>query len=255
VGHEVDAAHPAVKKWLAAVPAEPTPDRHREPDSTVPTREDFAKLTFEKRQEETRRLRSRNDRDDGRLLSRQLVNQFVISAFDTLFRRFLEVSPRTLSAQIPASIRAGASREQIQAQIRDEHSSHLRATKQRVSRMLRGDALVAGDDPPAIPDQPPPEPETRPLRALATSLQERLRQDAAPKIADRVLRSVARVAGEGGRFEPAQFERVLAAAETVTPDATQHAATILDAHVVDALQRTIQALYDARTNEELASHD
>jgi hypothetical protein len=132
VGSRIDQGHHAFREWLAAG------DNSAAPEARV--------LLLRKRRAEVERLESRNERDAGLLISRELVRSHVFAHLETLSLRLLRDVPTTLAARMPA---ARTTEERVRL-VRDAISAELATTKDRTTRGLR--ACRAGDRPPDLPD-------------------------------------------------------------------------------------------------------
>ena len=236
IGEELDDGHPDAIKWLAKglTEAKPAPVEV-EADGDMPSAADFTRLTFHKRTEEVIHLRSRNERDAGRLIEREFVRQHVVSHLETLHSRLLGPGASTIAARLTGAVHAGQTAGELKALVSSILSSHLRAAKKRTRDGILA-APIVGATPEPLTPSPPEDPSTGLVRDLARDIERRLREKAAPKIVDGIVRSVARLAGGGGRFDPDTFERVRAALGAVTDDAVRLAATITASHVRAALR-------------------
>ena len=232
IGEELDDGHPDAIEWLikGGPDAEPL-----EGDEEMPSAADFTRLTFDKRTEEVIHLRSRNERDAGRLIEREFVSQHVTSHLETLHGRLLGAGASTIAARLAGAVHAGHTPEELKALVSSILRTHLRAAKKRTRDGIRA-APVVGATPEPVTASPPEDPSKGPVRSLAHDLERRLQEKAAPAIVDCIVRSVARLAGPGGKFDSDTFERVRAALDGVTDDAVSQAATILASHVHAALR-------------------
>ncbi|MDQ2646932.1 MAG: hypothetical protein M3020_24220 [Myxococcota bacterium] len=101
---------------------------------------------------ETERIESRNARDAGRLISRELVRLNVFGALRQLAMRLLQDLPTTLATRA----RSALPREESVPIIRDLISSELENTKRRAIKGLRSAEISGTVDPPEVHDETDP---------------------------------------------------------------------------------------------------
>lgn len=255
----LDAASDAYRAWLAADGApSPTPERPLRrarsptalrPDSAPHDSADAildltvrqiterygsiqgARDVFELRKmaANTARIESRNERDEGRLISRELVRVHVLGLLQQITTRLLSSAPTTIAIRT----RSATTFEEARTVAREIIAAELAAAKQqRITAALS--ACRAGDNPPQVAANP--EQSHDAIAANARALLVAKLRNEAPVIAaatiEAVWKTLARVAG-GDRFDPAIFQKVMAALPDVESEAL-HMITIMVRARIDA---------------------
>jgi hypothetical protein len=105
-------------------------------------------LDDRKKVAEIARLESRLAREQGRLISRELVRLHCFGALQKLHHRLLMDAAATLAVRIGSSARAGATREELTKVARDLIGSELAAAKRGVAAGIRDSKT--GDNPPPV---------------------------------------------------------------------------------------------------------
>ncbi len=171
---------------------------------------------------ETHRLESRNERDAGRLISREFVRQHVIGYLGGLHCRLLADAPRSAAAKITVA----STLEDRKLIIAAEIGAHLRDAKHRA--MAAVNACRTGDNPPAVQE---PAPEHDSAADSHGALFRALRAEIGG-VADALVTSqwaqVARL-GAGDRFDPAVFARIVAVRAQIDEQSRRRAVVMLEA--------------------------
>lgn len=215
LGDRVDVNHPAVQKWLAAGASGPTSNAPSEqpagspvPPGDLPTRDDFLRVQFRRKEAEAARLESRNERDDGRLISRELVRTSVISYIETLNLRLLRNGAQTIATRVAAEAKGGASLEEMIELARGQISKELKEARRKAIAGIRDSAT--SDNPPEVQQPPAREDraaERRAVRAFAAALVETLVQQAAPDLFIANWKAFARACGSRESFDAVMAQR------------------------------------------------
>jgi hypothetical protein len=231
VGDQMDLDHPATAAWLAEAPRG---DVSGSPVGSEPTRAEMLKAQLRKRQADASMLEAKLEILRARLIPRELVRTHVIGYIDGLCQRLLTDVPRTASTAVETSTKTGGTRIDFEGIIRDATSVAIQSAKATAIRKLQ--TIEASANPPAVAEPPDVQAEADAslVRSVGSAVTETL-QDTAPTVVDRILRSVARESGPGGRFDAPTFERVLAALESVRADTTGQVRVMLAAAVDRAL--------------------
>lgn len=215
VGSKVDLDHPATIAWLAGG------------STALP---EMRELILRKRAAEVERLESRNERDANLLISRGLVQQHVLGMLAQLHLRLLGSASTTLAARIGGAVRAGATNEELKELASTIIGAELRETKRRVTGALGDGTCTAGDKPREVREAvATPQSNAATTKPVVAAIRARLRA-AAPQIVKLVFQEVAR-AGAGGKFDPAVFERAMAAHGEVEHHAALDVSVILAGHI------------------------
>lgn len=185
-GGDIDVSHPHFERWQPAASKRRSPaPTHDETSTSAPTTpatqsdeftiDDIESMTVaqvfalcgnhrgldrwlatKKLAAEIHRLNSRNQRDDGRLISRAGVETFVFGYLESLHLRLLRNFPDSLLPQLSSLIHSGGTREEQLKVIRDCVTGELKTAKESILRVLHGDACRAGDRPPPTRDEKEP---------------------------------------------------------------------------------------------------
>lgn len=91
-----------------------------------------------KKIEDIRKTRLDNDETEGELISRELVRVKVFGALEAGNRRLLMDLPKTAARMVYASVKSGASVEEVERTLRGLVSAQLKPIKTRAARELRG---------------------------------------------------------------------------------------------------------------------
>lgn len=78
--------------------------------------------------------RIKNAKSSGDLISRHHVDTFMIGAYETLYIRLLQDSPRTISASVLAAWESGEKPEQVEIMIKDLLSTQLKSVQKEVTK-------------------------------------------------------------------------------------------------------------------------
>jgi hypothetical protein len=175
------------------------------------------------------RVESRNARDEGRLISKELVREHVFGAFTKLFLRLVSDTPKSLALKLHGSLNV----EQRERIIAETISSQLALAKSETVAAIR--RCNAGDNPPALTPATPRRAQSEDLRAFAERLRGSLRTEASA-IVESEWKTFARFAA-GVPFDRGAFDRVLAAHDDVSKESTRLVIAVLDGVLRDATLR------------------
>lgn len=178
---------------------------------------------------DTHRVESRNLRDDGQLISRELVKQSVLGLVENQNLRLLENAPRKARIGVLALAEARAPAEEVEAEIRRAISSELTLAKRQVANALK--RCKAGDNPPEVTDE---RMERRRLadRRLTNDIQRRLAELGSREVVDIVRKAIARATSEADKV---RFDAALEALPPIAGDVANQIATALASHVTRAI--------------------
>lgn len=137
VDNLVDASHPLTRKWLGSTDQEPTPTPGKKGKGPVPSREDFARLQFRKRQAEARKLEIANHERTGQLVEREFVSVHVLSLVERSHIQLLRDLPLQVVGRLYALGRSNASEEEGIKVIRDATTTILTVARDGVVKNLR----------------------------------------------------------------------------------------------------------------------
>jgi hypothetical protein len=261
VGGQVDATHPAAVAWLAAGAAAHHSPAHAPsvadldfdvaagrplaPDALEAVRDDavarFGSLEKYAAVASTARLaaealiaRRRDQALAGRLISREFVRAYLVAPIDSEFRRLLGDAARTIGAQVPGMVHAGATREAVTAFVTTIHSRSIVSLVSRLARAL--ERAPAAESPPPIGERPARIDARRAIDpSLLTMIAHRLADVAAPAVVDAVGRAIGRAAA-GKAWNGEAFDDAMGLLPGVRNQAVHDVAMRLTAHV-DAVIR------------------
>lgn len=164
---------------------------------------------------DTARTESRNERDDGRLIPRELVRTVLFGYLEQLHKRLLGEAAPTVARRVRG---AGLTSEQSVALVRDTLSAELNTARRHILGGLR--TIRANDNPPAVVPTPAQSADgvgERARHALEQQLRAALISEAAPTIVRLIKLGDAR--------------------EESAEEAARRTANILSAHVAQAASR------------------
>lgn len=93
--------------------------------ATVAPAGEYDALTLRKKRAEVERLELRNARDQGRVISAELVRKLVLAHFDALNRRLLREGADYLASAIASAVKSGEPREAVVERIRSRIGQDL----------------------------------------------------------------------------------------------------------------------------------
>ncbi len=218
-----DFAQPADVSDLLELPLREILDRHQ----SVQGFADF--LEVRKSIADTHRVESRNARDDGRLVSCELVKQLVIGLIKNQNLRLVENAPRKARARVDASARRGAPAEEIEALIRAAINAELTVSTRQISAALV--RCKAGDNPPEVSEDPAAGRRYADTR-LARDIERRLREVAAKEVLEVVRKGIARAVSAA---ESLRFDAAWGSLPQIAIDVESHVSTVLALHVTRAV--------------------
>ncbi|MGC4094909.1 MAG: hypothetical protein QM756_44725 [Polyangiaceae bacterium] len=158
------------------------------------------------------RSESRNAREEERLISRELVREFVMAGFTKLFLRLVTDTPKALALKLASPLPL----EQREAMIAEYLSSQLARAKSDIVASIR--KCSTGDNPPPVA-QPEARGQADELTAFVERLLVALHAEAAA-IVQSEWQTFARF-GTGPHFDHPTFDRVMAAHAEVTKESTR----------------------------------
>jgi hypothetical protein len=94
-------------------------------------------LDARKRIEDVRKTELDNDEAEGRLISRELVEQHVFGAIEASHMRLLQDLPKSAAIRVNSAFKAGDPVEEIERIIRELISTQLRPVKNTVLRVMK----------------------------------------------------------------------------------------------------------------------
>src|SRR5688572_7912179 len=106
-------------------------------------------ITARKLVAETERVESRNDRDAGRLVSKELIRSGVFTFLNTLAKSLLNDMPKTIALRV----RSQLPREESEKLISDLLGAQIAHAKERVLRGLRAAQIPGNVEPPEVHDE------------------------------------------------------------------------------------------------------
>ena len=193
---------------------------------------------------EISRLESRNDRDRGRLVERELVRVHVFGLLEELFKKLLTDVPATAAARVISMVQSGAGVAEVRAYLSQANGAVLRTAKHRSGRAIR--ALRAGDNPaevhhPQIVDDTA----RRAIMSLSVAMAGHLRI-VAPRIAETAAKDVARAMTRATTptFDRSVFDDLMS---RVPAELASTVATMLDAALTFIIREKLQE-YDHATD-------
>lgn len=151
---EIDVRHPSVAVWAKARGLDPTvfdpteaivepaaaPRKPRTPQGSAaprPSRDAYDALSLRKKEAEVKRLELRNARDEGRLISLEIVRLAVFGYLDRLSRQLLGPVSQTLSQRIAAGARSNLTDPELRAIAREMFSAELAEAKRHATAGIR----------------------------------------------------------------------------------------------------------------------
>jgi hypothetical protein len=142
----MDASHPSARAWLEAAAEE---EESFDVEAPAATSAPVGDLLYRRRLAQVELLESRNARDSGRLISRELVRAHAFGALNRLSVQLLRDFPRTLATRL----RSPLPLEQSTAIVQDLVGSALRLTKREVISSIRRSRVAGTGEPPAVQGQ------------------------------------------------------------------------------------------------------
>jgi hypothetical protein len=137
-GTQLDPSDPAFMAWITESPRGPNSAAPVvDPGSPCPTKAQMLELTRRKRAAEAEKLELANAQTREQLISRELVRTHVFGSQEFLNKRLLGDAAKTIASKVFNSVRAKGTLEEAQRIVRDEISKQLRATKDKMIRLLK----------------------------------------------------------------------------------------------------------------------
>jgi hypothetical protein len=183
---------------------------------------------------ELARVESRNARDESRLISKELVREFVFGGFTKLFLRLISDTPKALALKLHTAL----SVEQRERIIAETISSQLTLAKSEIVAAIR--QCATGDNPPPVAPPDPKRAHNDDLREFVARIREALHAEAS-SIVESEWKTFARF-GAGTPFDRATFERVSAAHNEISKESTRLVIAAIDA----AVQRAVLHEHERR---------